>query len=398
MKKFSDSQLHWPLAIVIVTLCLISCVTLKLATPYFTVIGASSIWLKQLIFYILGGALIYFISKYGNDHIYAGMWIFYGILIVFLIGLLIERFAKYRLGGMHIIPFASDVNGATSWYNFPGFSFQPSEFMKIVMIICMSKTISLHNEKNPIHDFENDLKLIGKVAAIALPPMILTYLQNDAGVTLIMAASVVFILFASGIQKGWYIFGVSLIVFIILVFVYLFIFHPEIFTKIITGHKLDRIYGWLDPEGTYKNEGFQLYNAMMAYGTAGLFGHGFHTVIISLQEAQTDFIFSVITLGYGFVGAFITFILILGLDFCVLNIGLKATHQSDRYFVAGVFGCLIFQQFWNIAMILGILPITGITLPFLSYGGSSLLSYMIAIAMCFDIHRQTSIARHNEID
>lgn len=397
MKKIVNSQFYWPLIIVISALCLISCVTLKLAAPYFTVAGASGIWSKQLIFYILGLALVYFISKYGNDHIYAGMWIFYGILIVFLVGLLIQRFALYRLG-ISIVPFARDVNGATSWYNFPGFSFQPSEFMKIVMIICMSKTISLHNEENPTHDFENDLRLILKVAAIALPPMILTYLQNDAGVTLIMAASVVFILFAAGIQKGWYILGVGLIAFIILLFVYLFIFQPEIFTKIITGHKLDRIYGWLDPEGTYTNQGYQLFNAMMAYGTAGLFGHGFDTVVISLQEAQTDFIFSVITLGFGFIGAFITLVLILGLDYCVLNVGLKATHQSDRYFVAGVFGCMIFQQFWNIAMILGILPITGITLPFLSYGGSSLLSYMIAIGMCFDIHRQTAIARHNEID
>lgn len=376
---------------------MLSCITLKLAVPYFTVLGASGIWSKQLIFYILGIVIIYLVNRFGNDHIYAGMWILYGILTVFLVGLVIERFATLKLG-MSIVPLAKSTHGATSWYKFPLFDFQPSEFMKIVMIICMAKTISLHNEQFPVHDFENDLKLIGKVSAIALPPMILTYLQNDAGVTLIMAASVVFILFASGIQKGWYIVGVGVLVLVILLFCYLFIFQPEIFTKIITGHKLDRIYGWLDPEGTYKNEGFQLYNAMMAYGTAGLFGHGFSDVVISLQEAQTDFIFSVITLGFGFAGAFVTLLLIFGLDFCVLNIGLKATHQSDRYFVSGVFGCLIFQQFWNIAMILGILPITGITLPFLSYGGSSLLSYMIAVGMCFDIHRQTAIARHNAVN
>lgn len=397
MKKLADSQFNWPLITVLCALCLISCVTLKCATPYITAPGAAGFWKKQLLFYIIGLILIIFISKYGNDHIYAGMWIFYGILIFFMVGLIIERFALYRLG-MHIIPFAKDTNGATSWYNFPGFSFQPSEFMKIVMIICMSKTISLHNEQFPVHDFENDLKLIGKVVAIALPPMILTYLQNDAGVTLIMAFSVVVILFASGIQKGWYIVGVGVLAVVVLLMVYLFVFHQEIFTKIITGHKLDRIYGWLDPEGTYKNEGFQLYNAMMAYGTAGLFGHGFDSVVIALQEAQTDFIFSVITLGFGFVGAFITLLMVLALDCCLLDIGLKATHQSDRYFVAGVFGCMIFQQFWNIAMILGILPITGITLPLISYGGSSLLSYMIAIGMCFDIHRQTTIARHNAID
>ena len=270
--------------------------------------------------------------------------------------------------------------------------------MKVVMIICMSKTVSLHNEKYLIHTFDTDLQLIGRVAAIALPPMILTYLQNDAGVTLIMAFSVVVILFASGINKKWYIVGFACLAVVLVIFTYLFIYRQDIFSSIITGHKLDRFYGWVDPEGTYQSQGYQLYNAMMAYGTAGLFGHGFDTVIISLQEAHTDFIFSVITLGFGFVGAIITLIAILALDICILYVGLKATHQSDKYFIAGIFGCMIFQQFWNIAMILGILPITGITLPFLSYGGSSLLSYMIAIGMCFDIHRQTSIAKYNQIN
>ena len=90
--------------------------------------------------------------------------------------------------------------------------------------------------------------------------------------------------------------------------------------------------------------------------------------------------------------------LLLHTDMRVCEIYEEIGYQSDKYFIAGIFGCMIFQQFWNIAMILGILPITGITLPFLSYGGSSLLSYMIAIGMCFDIHRQTSIAKYNQID
>ena len=102
---------------------------------------------------------------------------------------------------MQIIPFAKDLNGATSWYNFPGFSFQPSKFMKVVMIICMSKTVSLHNEKYLIHTFDTDLQLIGRVAAIALPPMILTYLQNDAGVTLIMAFQWLLFYLHQGINK-----------------------------------------------------------------------------------------------------------------------------------------------------------------------------------------------------
>lgn len=396
MKKYFDSTICWPLATILFILCLISCYTIKCAAGYITYPNPTGYWTKQLLYYGIGVGLIYLISRFGNDRIYSGMWIFYGILIVFLVGLVIQRFAIYKLG-MHIIPFAKDLNGATSWYNFPGFSFQPSEFMKVVMIICMSKTISLHNERYLIHTFESDLQLIWKVAKIALPPMILTYLQNDAGVTLIMAFAVVVILFASGINRKWYIVGFAVVAVILIIFTYLFIFRQDIFSSIITGHKLDRFYGWVDPEGTYQSQGYQLYNAMMAYGTADLFGHGFETVIISLQEAHTDFIFSVITLGFGFVGAAITLVSVLALDVIILYVGLKATHQSDKYFIAGIFGCMIFQQFWNIAMILGLLPITGITLPFLSYGGSSLLSYMIAMGMCFDIHRQTSIAKYNQI-
>ena len=146
MKKYLDSTICWPLAIILFILCLISCYTIKCAAGYITYPNPTGYWSKQLLYYMIGVGLIFLINRFGNDRIYSGMWIFYGILIVFLVGLVIQRFAIYKLG-MHIIPFAKDLNGATSWYNFPGFSFQPSEFMKVVMIICMSKTVSLHNEK-----------------------------------------------------------------------------------------------------------------------------------------------------------------------------------------------------------------------------------------------------------
>lgn len=227
MKKYLDSTICWPLAIILFILCLISCYTIKCAAGYITYPNPTGYWSKQLLYYMIGVGLIFLINRFGNDRIYSGMWIFYGILIVFLVGLVIQRFAIYKLG-MQIIPFAKDLNGATSWYNFPGFSFQPSEFMKVVMIICMSKTVSLHNEKYLIHTFDTDLQLIGRVAAIALPPMILTYLQNDAGVTLIMAFSVVVILFASGINKKWYIVGFACLAVVLIIFTYLFIYRQDI--------------------------------------------------------------------------------------------------------------------------------------------------------------------------
>lgn len=392
MLKKLDSIICWPLVLVLLGFCLISCVTLNLGYDYYaTKAGASTMWLKQGLFFGAGGMIMAFIYKFGSDRLYTGVKVLYWILMVFLILLVIERFAVTRFG-MHIVPLANTVGGATSWFTVPLISsFQPSEFMKIIMVIYMAKTIEQHNSVYLEHDFHNDALLVGKVMAIALPPSILVYLQNDAGVTMIMLASVVFILFASGIKRNWYIAGLSIAGIIILFMTYLFIFQHDTFTSIISGHQLDRFYGWLDPEGTYRQQGFQLFNAEMAYGTAGLFGHGFNEVIISLQEPQTDFIFALITVGFGFIGGTIVLVLILVFDYIILNTGLRANAGRDKYFVSGIFGLLIFQQFWNIGMILGVLPITGITLPLLSYGGSSLLSYMIALGVIMDIHKQTYV-------
>jgi len=172
---------------------------------------------------------------------------------------------------------------------------------------------------------------------------------------------------------------------------YLFIYQNGIFTSIISGHKLDRIYGWLDPEGTTGNQGLQSWYAQLSYGTAGWFGHGFRAVVKVFPEGQTDFIFSVIATDFGYVGALITLLAIAAFDITILNIGLKSDNIRDKTFIMGTFGCLIFQQIWNIGMILGLLPITGITLPMLSYGGSSLLSYMFAMGIIIDIDYQNKL-------
>lgn len=153
MKKYLDSTICWPLAIILFIYVLLVVIQLNVQLVILLIPILHGYWSKQLLYYMIGVGLIFLINRFGNDRIYSGMWIFYGILIVFLVGLVIQRFAIYKLG-MQIIPFAKDLNGATSWYNFPGFSFQPSEFMKVVMIICMSKTVSLHNEKYLIHTFD----------------------------------------------------------------------------------------------------------------------------------------------------------------------------------------------------------------------------------------------------
>lgn len=384
--------ISYPLLGMLLVLCFLSCLAIKSSAPLINKIAnPEDLWMKQLAFYGISFTLMFIVYKIGNERIYRLIWVAYGILIIFLIGLVIERFALIYLG-RGIVPYVRSVNGATRWYSFPGFDFQPSEFIKIVLILCVSNVIYNHNNIYPIHRFESDCIMLVKVMFVTIPPCILIFLQNDAGFTSLILVSVIFILFASGLQMRWFVIGGILLAIGLLILSYLFIFNHDAFVSLIgSTYRVNRFYGWLNPEGTYGNQGYQLFNALMGFGSGGLFGHGFQSNIIALPEAQTDFIFAVIAQDYGFVGGFITIVIIVIFDALLLQIGLRSTSDRDKYYVSGIFGLLIFQQTWNIGMVMGVVPITGITLPFISYGGSSLLSYMIAMAIFFDIDKKNKI-------
>ena len=255
----------------------------------------------------------------------------------------------------------------------------------------LAKITQEYNDRILVKTTDSEIQYIIQVMKISLPPAILIYLQNDSGVMMIIMAAVFFVLLSSGMNGNWFLFILVIAVVGVLGMAYLFIYQNGVFTSIISGHKLDRIYGWLDPEGTTGNQGLQSWYAQLSYGTAGWFGHGFRAVVKVFPEGQTDFIFSVIATDFGYVGAFFTLLAIAAFDITILNIGLKSDNIRDKTFIMGTFGCLIFQQTWNIGMILGLLPITGITLPMLSYGGSSLLSYMFAMGIIIDIDYQNKL-------
>lgn len=379
---------HKPLLIIMIVIAIISCIAIASSTPLITAINPGSFWSRQLQWYIIGFVAMYVVYKFGNERIYSCIWIVYGIIMFLLLVLALKH--RFNIP----VPFAQDkslTNGATSWFAFPGIgSFQPSEFMKIALIIALSKIVQDHNNLYTLHTFESDCKLLGKIAAVSLPPCLLVYLQNDAGVTMIIAVSVLFLLFSSGLQMRWFIVGGSILIIGALVLVYIFLMNQELFKTIFSGHKASRFYGWLDPEGTYGKEGYQLFNALLSYGTASIFGHGFQSVIMNFPEAQTDFIFAVICQGGGLVAGLIVLVSIGFLDVTILKIGMQS-DEKGRCLTTGLFGLLFVQQVWNIFMITGLLPITGITLPFISYGGSSLLSYMLIIGMIFDIEKQNRI-------
>lgn len=397
MEKIKKIWIEQPLIIILILLMCISCFAILNAAPLISdkVGNPATLWLKQGVFYVIGAIIVFIITRVGNEQIYDKIWLIYGILIVFLVILAIEHFIFTKIWvGHHIIPFVNTAGGATSWFNFPGFSFQPSEFMKIALVIALARITKEYNEYTLIPTFDSEIKYIAKCMSIVLPVALLVYLQNDSGVVLIIMSGVLFVLFSSGLRGQWFTFGVIVAAIIVIIGTYLFIYQPDIFSKIISGHTLDRFYGWVDPEGTGRKEGFQLFYSLLSYGTAGWIGHGFQAVVKVFPEAQTDFIFAVILTDYGFIGGLITIATIVALDITILKIGFESTDNRDKSVVMGIFGMLMFQQVWNMSMILGLLPITGITLPFISYGGSSLLSYMIGIGIFINMNSQNNLIKN----
>ena len=174
----------------------------------------------------------------------------------------------------------------------------------------------------------------------------------------------------------------------------LFFVFPDALTAIVgQSYRLNRFYGWLKTEQYIRSWGLQLYQALLAIGSAGWLGHGLGSNVITLIEPQNDFIFAVIGQNFGFVGTVLTLGLELALDLVIISLLLQSQDYREKIMVSGVLGMLVFQQVQNMGMIVGLFPITGITLPFISAGGSSLLSYIPALAIIYSISNENQAAR-----
>ena len=242
----------------------------------------------------------------------------------------------------------------------------------------------IHNFRN---DYDNPTMLnefffIVKTFIVVLIPSVLTFLQPDTGAVLIYFIIYFSMMFISGIRLRWFVSAFLIIVGLFGGILYLYYMKEELFIKLFGSsiyYRLERIFNWS------KGSGLQLENAIAAIGSAGLFGHGYNQTPIYFPESSTDFIFAVFASNFGLVGVVLLLLLIFYLDVEILSLSQKKIEDSDKYIIAGILGMLIFQQVQNIGMTVGLLPITGITLPFISYGGSSLLSYMLLVGILLNI-------------
>jgi rod shape determining protein RodA len=341
--------------------------------------------LKQIMWYGAGFIMLLLIRCYDNKQIFRFLNYFYVFLIGTLVYLLLSKGVYSISGGRFNLPFASPVNGAISWIQIPGLgSFQPSEFIKVVLIVQTAQMIFSYQKNYPKPTIKDDMMLFVRIGIITLPPWILILMQPDTGLCFIIAFTIIVLLCCSGIRKG-YIWTLLLLIAAVLgLFVYLYMFQKD-WLSALTGYRLTRIEAWLDPDSHIRGSSNQLYTALLSLGSAGLSGHGLQANIISIPEAHTDFIFAAFGQCFGLVGTTGILLICAVMDIYLILFSNRLEERTDRLIVIGVVAMLFYQQFQNMGMIVGLLPITGITLPLISYGGSSILSYFIAFGIILNM-------------
>ncbi len=358
------------IVIPVILFAIISITTIYSAMTYSSS-DLGNIALKQGIWYLIGGIIIIILLKLKNDYLYRNAWVFYIICNILLLSLLL---------------FAPEINNSKCWFVIPYVgSFQPSEFTKISLMLLLSVVISNFRETTDHPSIKEEAIFILKTLIIVLIPSILTFLEPDTGSVMIYFIIYFCMMFTSGIRLRWFIILGSIIGIILALVLGCYFLNEDLFVNIFGTdlyYRFDRILDWQN------GSGLQLENALAAIGSAGVFGHGFNNTPIYFPESSTDFIFAVFASNFGLFGAIILIAIIIFFDTRLINMATKKIAPRDKFVLAGILGMLIFQQVQNIGMTVGLLPITGITLPFISYGGSSLLSYLILVGIVLNISNQ----------
>lgn len=313
---------------------------------------------SQAIFLILGYFIIFITSKV-DYHLYKK----YSnhILIISIILLILV-----------LIPGIGTIrNGSRSWFGIGSFGIQPSEFAKLGLIIFTSKYLT----RNKIKDIKSSVL---PILLIVLLIFGFIMLQPDFGTGVIIVITIVALLFVSGVNMSFFIkIGLlGLIGVVILV--------------IIAPYRLERITSFLNPWKDPLGSGFQIIQSMYAIGPGGLLGMGLGNSIqkhFYLPEPQTDFIFSIISEELGFAGILIVTTLFITIIYRSITISIKQEDNFAKYLSFGITFSLAFQTLLNLMVVVGLIPVTGVTLPFLSYGGSSLLISLVSIGIVLNISK-----------
>lgn len=279
-------------------------------------------------------------------------------------------------------PLGKEVNGNTNWISLAGFTLQPSEFAKLGLILWMAGLLARHEERQEKLQRsgvnESDSYLMTQLIPGLAIMLGLILLGDDLGTAMVFAAIAAGILFIAGVQIRWFVAGIGALALMALVFI------------LIQPNRIYRIKALIDPfsEEHYQNAGWQPAHSVMGLASGGIFGSGLGAGKQkwgNLAEAHTDFIFAVIGEELGLLGTLTLLGLFSFLLLSIFKIALRSTTLLEKFFVSGVGIWFAVQIMVNIGSVTGLIPVIGVTLPLVSYGGSSLLATMASLGLVLGV-------------
>jgi len=350
---------HWPLLWITFALSAVGLINLHSATYDITAGGVSPLLISQLVWFAVGITLGI-----------VSLFIDYRILIRLAYPLYIVSVILLAL-----VPFfGKEVAGNRNWLVIGPFTMQPSEFAKIAFIVAMARFLADY----PTSKGYGFLGLL-RPLAILLPPLLLILVGKDIGSSLFLLLTFASLMMFAGIR--WKIFLVCVLIGVV--------GSVGMYKKILSGHQKARIAAFLHPDEDPKGRGYHLLQSKIAVGSGQIMGKGYlkgmHNKLLYLPEKHTDFIFPVLAEEWGFLGSIVVLLLYLSILVFGITLASKAKEAFGVFLALGVTALFFWQIAINIGGVLGLMPLTGVTLPLLSYGGSSLVTILIGISLLLNI-------------
>ena len=314
----------------------------------------------QAIFYLVGLFIMYFLSKIDYKLYYKKSNLILGLCFILLILVLIPGIGIIR-------------NGSRSWFGIGSFGIQPSELTKIGLIIFVAKYLT-----NNQSEIKSMFKGVVPILLVITVFFVLIMLEPDFGTGMVIVISLISMLFISRVKLSFFVKAGVLGILGIIVLI------------IIAPYRIARIISYLNPWSDPLGSGFQIIQSLYAIGPGGLFGMGLNNSIqkhFYLPEPQTDFIFAIISEELGFMGVLFVSFMFIFIFLRSIKISLYSKDLFAKYLSFGLIFGIIFQSLLNLSVVVGLIPVTGVTLPFISYGGSSLLVSMASMGIILNISR-----------
>lgn len=325
---------------------------------------------RQLLGFVMGIFIMIVLSFFDYSFFLRFHWVIYALNITFL---------------LMVVAFGKEVNGSKRWLEIGGIQFQPSELTKIMLILFYSQFIMKHQEEL------NSLKNVAIMIVLLLPPLYLVYDQPDMSTSIVIALIFCVVWYVGGLSYK-FILGTLAVAVPTAVILFIMILQPD--QKIIDSFQQLRILAWLYPDQYKQTTAYQQTNAIMAIGSGQLWGKGLNNTMISVKngnfvsEPQTDFIFTIVGEELGFVGGCTVVVLLFLIALECLNVARKAKDLAGTCIASGMAALVGGQSFVNIAVATGLFPNTGVPLPFVSYGLTSLVSLYIGMGFVLNVRLQ----------